>query len=68
MREVSPGNRSNYKSTRERVDSKGWEMEAPFDGLLVPVAGRPEAIFLSQNPKNVRVALNLLTSPNSFFI
>ena len=35
-REVSPGNRSNYKSTRERVDSKGLygEMEAPFDRLL----------------------------------
>ena len=31
-REVFPGNRSNYKSNRERLV---WEMEAPFDGLLL---------------------------------
>ena len=39
MHEVSSGNRSTYKSTQERVDFKGlvWEVEAPFDGLLVQV-------------------------------
>ena len=34
-RETSSGNRSINKSTRERVDSKVWEMEAPSDGLLL---------------------------------
>ena len=38
-REVSPGNRSNYKSTRERVDSKGlyerWRLHLIGSWLLV---------------------------------
>ena len=42
-REVSPGNRSNYKSTRERVD---WEMEAPFDRLLSEMISVSFSLFL----------------------
>ena len=38
-REVSPGNRSNYKSTRERVDSKGlygrWRLHLMGSWLLL---------------------------------
>ena len=36
-REVSPGNRSNYKSTRERVDSKG--LYGPWRELLECLLG-----------------------------
>jgi len=38
-REVSPGNRSNYKSTRERVDSKGlygrWRLHLMGSWLII---------------------------------
>jgi len=42
-REVSSGNRSNYKSTRERVDSKGlygrWRLHLMGALLFIPVSG-----------------------------
>ena len=51
-REVSPGNRSNYKSTRERVDSKGlygrWRLHlmGSWVYLLVLETKKKHALFL----------------------
>ena len=40
FKRITKENGSIYNSTRERVDSKLMEMEAPSDGLLVAVKAK----------------------------
>ena len=71
--QVSPGNRSNYKSSRGKGWLQGlvWEMGAPFDGLLVRISNYAQHIpnsskHIPNSSKHILNSLQILNLHNTF--